>query len=102
VVVKDDLLAAHPGLGPDIFNAFAEAKRPYLQRLASGAIDEPSKDDLVFGKVMEMTGDPLPYGIESNRRVLEAVVQHALTQGIITKPVTVDDLFSPSTYGLSA
>src|SRR5688572_10694409 len=102
VVVKDDLLAAHPDLGPDIFNAFAEAKRPYLQRLASGAIEEPSKDDLVFGKVMEMTGDPLPYGIESNRRVLEAVVQHALTQGIITKPVAVDDLFSPSTYGLSA
>jgi len=102
VVVKDDLLAAHPDLGPDIFNAFAEAKRPYLQRLASGAIEEPSKDDLVFGKVMEMTGDPLPYGIESNRRVLEAVVQHALTQGIITKPVAVDDLFSPSTCGLSA
>jgi hypothetical protein len=32
--------------------------------------------------------------------VLENLVQHALTQGIITTPVTVDDLFAPSTRGL--
>jgi 4,5-dihydroxyphthalate decarboxylase len=49
---------------------------------------------------MEITGDPLPYGIEPNRKVLENLVQHALTQGIITKPVTVDELFAPSTRGL--
>ncbi len=49
---------------------------------------------------MEITGDPLPYGIAPNRKVIEALVGHALTQGIIAKPVAVDELFAPSTRGL--
>jgi len=102
VVVKDDLLAAHPHLAVSLFNAFADAKRPYLQRLASDSIENPSKDDGVFRKVMEMTGDPLPYGIEPNRGVLDAVIRHAVTQGIIARVVAVEDLFPPSTHDLVA
>ena len=34
---------------------------------------------------MEITGDPLPYGIAPNRRVIDELIRHALTQGIITK-----------------
>ena len=49
---------------------------------------------------MEITGDPLPYGIAPNRQVLEELIGHALTQGIITKPVTVDELFVPTTRAL--
>ena len=102
VVVKDELLAAHPDLAASLFNAFADAKRPYLQRLESNSIENPSKDDEVFRKVMEMTGDPLPYGIAPNRGVLEAVIRHAATQGIISRTVEVEDLFPPSTHGLTA
>ena len=102
VVVKDDLLTAHPHLAVSLFNAFADAKRPYLQRLASDSIENPSKDDGVFRKVMEMTGDPLPYGIEPNRGVLDAVIRHAVTQGIIARVVAVEDLFPPSTHDLVA
>ncbi len=102
VVVKDDLLAAHPHLAVEIFNAFAEAKRPYLRRLAESSIAEPSTDDEVFGRVMEMTGDPLPYGIEPNRRMLDAIVQHAVTQGIIPRAVAIETLFPPTTHALSA
>ena len=102
VVVKDDLLAANPDLAPEIFNAFAEAKRPYLRRLAAGEIQQPSGDDAVFGRVMEMTGDPLPYGLEPNRRMLEAVMQYALEQGIISRPVAVEDLFPLNTHALTA
>jgi 4,5-dihydroxyphthalate decarboxylase len=102
IVVKDDLLAAHPDLAVDLFNAFADAKRPYLTRLAEGSIAEPSKDDDVFRRVMEITGDPLPYGLEPNRRVLEAVVAHAVTQGIVSRPVAIEDLFPAQTRDLTA
>jgi 4,5-dihydroxyphthalate decarboxylase len=102
VVVKDDLLTAHPDLAANIFNAFADAKRPYLQRLASDAIENPSKDDGGCRQVMEMTGDPLPYGIAPTRGVLEAVSRHAVTQGSIARAVEVGDLFPPSTHGLAA
>jgi len=102
VVVRDELLAAHPDLAVSLFNAFADAKRPYLQRLASDSIENPSKDDGVFRKVMEMTGDPLPYGIEPNRRMIEAVIRHAVGQGILAHAIAVEDLFPPSTHALSA
>ena len=102
VVVKDELLSAHPDLAADIFHAFADAKRPYVRRLAAGEIDAASGDDAVFKRVMEVIGDPLPYGIAPNRRMLEAVVQHALEQGIISRPVAVEDLFPRNTHALTA
>jgi 4,5-dihydroxyphthalate decarboxylase len=102
VVVKDDLLNAHPDLAPEIFNAFAEAKRLYVQRLKSGQIEKPTAVDEVHRRVMEITGDPLPYGIAPNRKVLEELIQHALAQGIITRAVAVEELFAKNTHGLTA
>jgi 4,5-dihydroxyphthalate decarboxylase len=102
VVIKDELIAKHPDLAADVFNAFAESKRIYLERLKSGKIEKLTGVDKVHQKVMEIAGDPLPYGIEPNRKIVEELIQHALTQGIITKPVTVEELFAPSTRGLKA
>jgi len=95
VVVKDELLDANPELARDLFRAFEEAKRPYLDRLAAGAVEQPTADDAVFKRVMEMTGgDPLPYGIEPNRRMIETLIQYAVEQGIIARAVTVESLFA--------
>lgn len=102
VVVKDELLDAHPGLARDVFNVFAEAKRLYVERLKAGALAAQSASDEMNRRVMEITGDPLPYGIEPNRRNLEELLRHARTQGIITKPVTVDELFAAETRELVA
>jgi len=101
VVIKDELIAKHPDLAADVFNAFAESKRLYVERLKAGKIDKPTDFDDMHKRVMEITGEPLPYGIEPNRKVIEELIGHALTQGIITKRVTVDELFAPSTRGLT-
>ena len=101
MVVKDELLEAHPELGPDLFNAFAESKRMYVERLASGAIEKPTAADELMKRVMEITGrDPLPYGLEPNRATLEEVIESALEQKIISKRVTVEDLFPRNTHPL--
>jgi 4,5-dihydroxyphthalate decarboxylase len=100
LVVKDDLLAAYPDLAREVFNAFAEAKRLYVDRLKAGAIEQPTAIDRLHQRVMEITGDPLPYGIAPNRVVLEELIRHSLSQGIITSPVTVDELFAPGTHAL--
>jgi 4,5-dihydroxyphthalate decarboxylase len=50
---------------------------------------------------MEITGDPLPYGIAPNRRELEAVIQYSVEQGIIPRPVSVEELFPANTHGLA-
>jgi 4,5-dihydroxyphthalate decarboxylase len=101
VVIKDELIAKYPDLAADVFNAFAESKRLYVDRLKAGKIEKPTEVDEVHKKVMAITGEPLPYGVEPNRKVIEELIGHALAQGIITKPVTVDELFVPSTRGLT-
>jgi len=100
VVIKDELIAKHPDLAADVFNAFAEAKRRYVDRLKAGQIEKPTEVDEVHKRVMAIAGDPLPYGIAPNRKVIEELIGHALTQGIITKPVTAEELFAPSTRSL--
>jgi 4,5-dihydroxyphthalate decarboxylase len=102
VVIKNELIAAHPELAADVFDAFAAAKRAYLDRLVGGQIEKPTEVDALHQRVLQITGDPLPYGIAPNREVIEELIGHALTQGIITKPVTVEALFASSTHGLSA
>jgi 4,5-dihydroxyphthalate decarboxylase len=101
VVIKDDLIAAHPGLARDVFNAFAQSKRIYLERLNAGRIEKPTEVDKVHARVAEIIGDPLPYGIAPNRRTVEELIGHALTQGIISKPMKVEDLFATETLGLT-
>jgi 4,5-dihydroxyphthalate decarboxylase len=97
VVVRNDLIAGKPELALNLFKAFAEAKHLYIRRLTSGQIEKPSKDDEFFRRVMDMTGDPLPYGVEPNRQMLEAIVQHAVEQGIIPRPVVPEALFPADT-----
>ena len=101
IVVKDDILDAHPGLAADLFDAFARAKREYVDALTHDRIETPTATDKAYLRVMEITGkDPLPYGIEPNRDVLEGFMRDAVRQGIIDRPIRVDALFHPETREL--
>lgn len=101
IVVRDELLDAHPSLAADVFEAFAQAKRLYVEKLRAGAIDKPTAADELHRRVMEITGrDPLPYGIEPNRQALDELLRAARHQKIIDRPMAIDDLFAPSTRSL--
>jgi 4,5-dihydroxyphthalate decarboxylase len=102
VVIRDELLQGNPDLAADVFAAFAEAKRLYLERLKSGSIEKLSEVDRIHQRVMEIAGDPLPYGIEPNRRVIEELIRHAVTQKIIDRPFRTEELFAPGTQQLVA
>ena len=98
VVVRDELLEEHPALGEAIFEAFAQAKRLYVEKLRTGTIEKPTAADEMYRRVMEITGaDPLPYGIEPNHKALEELVSSAVEQGILKRAPAVEDLFARST-----
>ena len=72
IVIRDDLLDAHPDLAADVFAAFAEAKSRYVERIRRDEIQDPTPTDLMYKRVMAITGgDPLPYGIAPNRAMIE-------------------------------
>ena len=68
IVVKDELLDANPWLAPPLFEAFAEAKRLWQEKT-------PPPNAHPARNIVE--GDPFPYGIEANRKALEAIISHA-------------------------
>jgi 4,5-dihydroxyphthalate decarboxylase len=101
VVVKDELLEAHPDLAAAVFDAFTDAKNLYVELLRNGAIEEPTPVDRVHRRVMEVTGrDPLPYGVDANRAPIEELVDHAVAQRILERRPAVERLFAESTLDL--
>jgi ABC-type nitrate/sulfonate/bicarbonate transport system substrate-binding protein len=85
VVVKDELLAAHPDLAPALVEAYERAKDLYVD----GGELEP-----LHARVREITGgDPLPYGLGPNRAVIEELIEHAVAQRILRSRPDVDALF---------
>jgi 4,5-dihydroxyphthalate decarboxylase len=99
VVVRDELLEAHAGLAADIFDAFTEAKNLYVKRLRRGEIPSSSNTDERYKRVMEITGgDPLPYGIEPNRKMLETIARYATEQGIIRPLSSIEELFAAGSF----
>jgi 4,5-dihydroxyphthalate decarboxylase len=101
IVVKDEVLDAHPGLATDLFDAFTRAKQEYVDALRRDRIETPTPTDELHTRVMEITGgDPLPYGIASNLQMLEGFVRDLVRQGIIDRPIRADALFHPETREL--
>lgn len=103
IVVRDDLLVEHPRLAGDLFGAFAEAKIRYVSQLRDHSITDPRAIDHTYMRVMELTGrDPLPYGVEPNRAMLEKLLDHVVSQHIVDQRPTVGSLFADHTLDLTA
>ena len=81
IVVKEEVLNAHPWLAQAVFDVFAKAKK------AAGL---PAAGSL----------DNYPLGVEANRKSLEAVIDLAYRQGLIKSKLTVDELFDERTRHL--
>lgn len=96
LVIKDELLSANPELGKDLYDAFKQARDEYVGGLPSST-DEA---DAAMKRTAEMVGgDPLPYGIESNRKAMEAIISAAQSQHILTRPTKVEDVFVAGSAG---
>ena len=90
VVVKDEILAAHPWLPQALLEAFEASKRPQLEMLARGeAVDAT---DQRYQRDMKVVGvDPLPFGMKANAASIDALIQYAHQQKLIdTRPARQD------------
>jgi 4,5-dihydroxyphthalate decarboxylase len=92
IVVKDSVLAEHPWIAKSIYNAFDQAKKEWLARLDAGVAT--TAGDKKYLKLREIVGyDPLPYGIEENRKTIEALEQTAFKQGLTPRRMSMGELF---------
>ena len=94
MVVRDEVLAANPGLAIQLFDAFTASKRAYVADLKAGRVSAPTRADKVHLAALEVMDDPLPYGIAPNQRVLESLMGHLVTQKVIDTPMDLAALFA--------
>jgi 4,5-dihydroxyphthalate decarboxylase len=96
MVIKRATLDRNPWIAMNLFTAFEQAKANAQQHLAKattarvpfpGVYHAMAEAQRVFGE------DPWPYGIDANRRTLDAFLQFAHEQGVTNRRLQVDDLF---------
>ena len=92
IVVKDSVLAEHPWIVQSLYKAFDQAKQEWLARLDAG--EATSATDKKYLELRKIVGyDPLPYGIEENRKTIEALEQTAFKQGLTPRRMSLSELF---------
>ncbi|HZT08581.1 MAG TPA: ABC transporter substrate-binding protein [Chloroflexota bacterium] len=99
VVVKNSVLKDHGWVTTALFDAFARAKREYLQRLNTATDLTPQDENVV--KLKGMVGpDPFPYGVAANRATLSTMIRYNVEQGVIPRRYEVEELFAPNTLSM--
>jgi 4,5-dihydroxyphthalate decarboxylase len=95
LVVKDELLEAHPWLAETLCDLFVRAKGHYLSQLNGSAGSHPINTAMLAMRPV-LGDDPMPYGLESNRKTIEALIRFCADQQVIPQTVEVEELFPSS------
>jgi 4,5-dihydroxyphthalate decarboxylase len=104
VAIRNSLVKANPWLPEAVFNAYSEAKTMMYQQLiklgwANISLPWAAKE---LEETRALMGDNFwPYGIEANRKTLEALFQYSYEQGLAKKKLKMEDLFHASTLKLN-
>ncbi len=101
VAIKKDIYERYPFVASSLYDAFVESKKIALKHMFNLRALRYMTPFLMrdIDEIHEIfNGDPWPYGVEKNRKTLEALVTYLVDQHLIAAPVKVDDLFVP-TYG---
>jgi 4,5-dihydroxyphthalate decarboxylase len=101
IAIKKDVYERYPYVATSLYDAFVESKKIALKHMFNLRALRYMTPFLMrdIDEIYEIfNGDPWPYGIEKNRKTLEALVTFLVDQHLIAAPVKVDDLFVP-TYG---
>ena len=98
VVVRRSILEQHPWVALELFDAFKRSKEIVYERArrsASAYLYFPGKDaqeqQAVIGE------DPYPLGLRAMGRNVERAIQGSLEQGLLTKPLALEDIYYRTT-----
>jgi 4,5-dihydroxyphthalate decarboxylase len=102
VAMRNDVISAHPWLPEAVFNAYSQAKQMQYETMRMqwifGTLPWFGQE---FDETRALMGENFwPYGIEANRKTLEALFQYSHEQGLASRKLAIEELFHPSTLEL--
>ena len=104
VGVRTDAIKANPELPKAVFEMYSKAKQiayANLETTTSLKVTLPWVTQ-EFEDTRTLMGENFwPYGIEANRKELEAVMRYTHEQGLVKRRLKFDELFHPSTLQLN-
>lgn len=96
IAMRRAVFARYPWVAMNMFKAFEQAKQRSLERigdLTASRIPVPWAASVAGEWSKRFGADPFPYGLEANRKTLDAFCRFARDQGVTAKRLTPDDLF---------
>ena len=100
VVVKDSVLSAEPAVARELFMAFKAAKALYVADLEAGKNLGPA-DETAIALARVVDGDAFPFGVDANRKALDAIVRFAVEQRVIPSALAPEALFAAEALALT-
>jgi 4,5-dihydroxyphthalate decarboxylase len=101
VAIRREIAEKHPWIAANLFAAFEESKRRSIKRAlnnTSSALPIPWGYEYAR-RMQAIVGDELlPYGIDANRKTLDAFLQYGFEQGVLFKRMQPEDLFPPQVH----
>ncbi|HVA23046.1 MAG TPA: PhnD/SsuA/transferrin family substrate-binding protein [Chloroflexota bacterium] len=99
LVIRDDVLAENPWVAKSLFKAFEKSKaEAWKSMLDPRKVSLVWMQDLLEEQQAAMGRDPWVYGLEPNRKSLEAMHRYGQLCGLVTKPLgDVSEWFVAST-----
>jgi len=99
--IRRTLVEKHPYLPVAVFKAFEQSKAAAMAALCDTAATKvtlPFVEERLKEARDLMGEDFWAYGVEPNRKTLEAFLRHHHAQGLSPRVVKVEELFHPSVY----
>ena len=99
--LRHELVERHPWIPLNLYHAFNEAKALAMKRMENPRIvplawyrEAWEEQEAILGP------DPWAYGLTpENRKTLETLVQYSHEQGLLSRPIPLEELFLPVSQG---
>jgi 4,5-dihydroxyphthalate decarboxylase len=98
LALRREIVDAHPWVAMNLFKTFEEAKNRALARardVAASRLPIPWLREHIAAAEALFGADLFPYGLEPNRKTLEAFLAFAQEQGVTRRALAPEDLFPP-------
>ena len=101
VVIRKELAVQCPGLAKAIYQGFCDAKDVAMEQYRKSQIFNninimiPWFSNLIDEDRRALGDDWWPYGIEANRKAVDAFLRYHFEQGLSKRRLTCEDIFVP-------
>jgi 4,5-dihydroxyphthalate decarboxylase len=101
VGIRKELAQQHRWLPGAVFKAFSQSKHKALELLedtSATKVTLPFVEEQLKAARDTLGHDFWSYGVDANRKTLDAFLHHHHAQGLSSKRMAIEELFDPSTY----